>query len=550
MKCNDLSAVAHSYLRFSKKKQEEGDSARRQTALRDAWLKRNPKVRFDASLVFEDRGVTGFDARRRKNLNCALAQFLDLVERGKVLPGSYLIVENLDRLSREEELDALPFVLDLIRAGIKIVQLAPFEAVYEAGMPSHMYFTLVQELSRGHGESKRKSGNLLQTFAAKKQRAREGIVKGGSSLPAWIELDEAYRIIPEAGRAVRLIFRLCVEGMGTLAIARRLNSEGIPPIGRADKWWRSYVAKILNSRTTFGEYQPMTGKNGTVADGEPIPGYYPAVIKEAEFHAAHAAVQARNKRSGRPASKGDYVGPFSGLLRCAIDRGPLHIKKQRGKRTLISARANNAEPGAYWCPFPLESFNDGLLSQLVELQASDLFSDPGGSKLAELNGRLIDVKKRLKVAVERFDADPESPTWADRVSQYDREQRAVLKELKDAELEAANPLSAVWEDAVSLMAEKEPIRLRAALLQTVEEIWCVFERNGRNAVAAVQVFFKGGSHRLYTLYHDFGYTLPTAKKDPHWLARSIKREPGKGHTDLRKEKDARRWQGYLRQGEA
>ena len=83
-----LSNVAYSYLRFSSPAQADGDSVRRQTALRDAWLKRNPSILLDNSLTLVDAGVSGYRGSNRTDQRHALAQFLDLVERGRVPVGS------------------------------------------------------------------------------------------------------------------------------------------------------------------------------------------------------------------------------------------------------------------------------------------------------------------------------------------------------------------------------------------------------------------------------------------------------------------------------
>src|SRR4051794_2932803 len=113
-------SLAFSYLRFSSSAQSDGDSVRRQSALRDTWLKRHPAVRLDSSLTLADKGVSGFTGEHRKNKRHALALFLDLVERGRVPAGSYLIVENLDRLTREEPVESIPAVLSLIKSGIRV----------------------------------------------------------------------------------------------------------------------------------------------------------------------------------------------------------------------------------------------------------------------------------------------------------------------------------------------------------------------------------------------------------------------------------------------
>lgn len=491
---------AYSYLRFSSSAQADGDSIRRQTALRDAWLKRHPEVQLDTTLKLEDKGVSGFRGTHHKDKRHALAQFLDLVERGRVPVGSYLIVENLDRLTREEPEESIPLVMNLIRMGIRIVQLAPAEVVYESGMDFGRLMVMLWELARGHGESKRKSTLCGPVWAEKKVQARNNRVPHGKNVPAWVELvDGKYREKPGAARAVRLIFKWSIEGLGSLGITTRLNREAVPTVGRAKKWNRSYVAKILDNRAVLGEYQPMLGHHGRVPDGDPIPDYFPRIISDADWHRAHQAGQVRNKRSGRPGKKGTGTYVLQGLLRCALDECPLHVITRKGKKYIISANAVGGHEGSHWRPFPLEPFVSTILSQLRELEASQLFSDPGAAKVTELEGRLGEVERRLRIAVERFDADPESPTWADRVSQYDKEKRQLVAELTEAKREAANPLSATWSEAVALMAQDEPDRLRAALLATIEGVYCVIVPRGRDRLCSCQVHFKGGGDRDYLI---------------------------------------------------
>src|SRR5262245_18865295 len=95
-------AIAYSYIRFSHPDQAKGDSVRRQTEAAAAWCKSN-NIRLDTSITLRDLGKSAFTGQHRKNPDRhALAAFLKLVESGKVPKGSYLIIENLDRLSRED----------------------------------------------------------------------------------------------------------------------------------------------------------------------------------------------------------------------------------------------------------------------------------------------------------------------------------------------------------------------------------------------------------------------------------------------------------------
>ncbi|HVK09554.1 MAG TPA: recombinase family protein, partial [Gemmataceae bacterium] len=437
---DNSTTLAFSYLRFSSPAQAEGDSVRRQTALRDAWLKRNPTVRLDTSLTLVDAGVSGFRGSNRTDKRNALAQFLDLVERDRVPVGSYLIVENLDRLTREEPESSIPMLLNLIRSGINVVQLTPAEVVYSPGMDFGRLMMMLWELARGHGESKRKSGLCGEAWAAKKEQARADKTPHGRMCPAWLELsDGKYRVKAAAGRAVRKIFQWSAEGLGTFGILARLNAEGVPPIGRSDAWERSYVRKILTSVAVLGTYQPCLGSRKRKPEGDPVPGYYPRVIDDKLWYAAQAAAKGRARRSGRPA--GAVVNPFSGLLRNAPDGAKLHVCGSRGHKYLVSSAALQKVPGAEWRTFPLEPFTSAVLSKLSELGAADLFSDPGGALVSELTGRLAEVEKRLAAAVARLEADPESPTWADLVSKYDREKRVIVRDLADARQAAASRFS-------------------------------------------------------------------------------------------------------------
>ena len=111
---------AYSYLRFSTPEQATGDSSRRQIEAAERWAAKNGMT-LDTSLRMEDRGISAF---RGKNARTgALGAFLAAVDDGVVPEGSYLLVENLDRVSRADPWDALPVFQQIINAGVIIVTL-------------------------------------------------------------------------------------------------------------------------------------------------------------------------------------------------------------------------------------------------------------------------------------------------------------------------------------------------------------------------------------------------------------------------------------------
>ena len=109
---------AYSYLRFSTPEQALGDSERRQVEKAEAWAAAKC-IPLDKS--YADRGKSGFKGTNRKR--GALGRFLKQIKAGNIPHGSYLLVEDLDRLSREHPLDSLVLFKEIISAGITIVVL-------------------------------------------------------------------------------------------------------------------------------------------------------------------------------------------------------------------------------------------------------------------------------------------------------------------------------------------------------------------------------------------------------------------------------------------
>src|SRR5437868_2533 len=93
---------AVSYLRWSTPEQCFGDSERRQAELTQRWLDKHPEVKLDENLKFKDEGVSSY---RAKNFHAGkLRELADLVRKGTLGMGDFILVERIDRISR-----ALPY---------------------------------------------------------------------------------------------------------------------------------------------------------------------------------------------------------------------------------------------------------------------------------------------------------------------------------------------------------------------------------------------------------------------------------------------------------
>jgi len=111
---------AYSYVRMSTEGQLQGDSLRRQVE-RSRDYAAQQDLDLDETAAFHDIGVSAF---RGENLRRgALRRFLEAVQEKKIARGSYLLVESLDRFSRDEVINAHPEFVQLVRAGIIVVTL-------------------------------------------------------------------------------------------------------------------------------------------------------------------------------------------------------------------------------------------------------------------------------------------------------------------------------------------------------------------------------------------------------------------------------------------
>ena len=110
---------AFSYVRMSTPQQLKGDSLRRQIEASEQYARDND---LDLQPLTPDEGVSAF---RGDNKHVgALNDFLNAVRAGCVPRGSVLIVESLDRLSREDPYKAFGLMGSIVNAGIDIVTLS------------------------------------------------------------------------------------------------------------------------------------------------------------------------------------------------------------------------------------------------------------------------------------------------------------------------------------------------------------------------------------------------------------------------------------------
>src|SRR5262245_62143000 len=147
-----------------------------------------------------------------------------MVEQGKIPRGSYLFIENLDRLTREHIRPALTLLLNLIEHGIRVVQLKPVEQVFTEDVEMFRLMLAIMERSRGKNESRIKSERMGEVWGERRRRVREEGAILTRMLPAWIEEVGGKLVpIPDRAKAVRRMFELAIGGYGLGLIVRELT---------------------------------------------------------------------------------------------------------------------------------------------------------------------------------------------------------------------------------------------------------------------------------------------------------------------------------------
>lgn len=505
-------SVGYSYVRFSSPRQAEGDSLARQVERAEQWCVRNG-VKLDTSLTLHDLGKSAYTGGHRRNPDRnALALFLKMVEQGRIPRGSHLVLESLDRLSREDIRPALTLLLNLIEAGIRVVQLTPVEAVYGEDVEPMSLMMAIVELNRANSESKVKSDRCSAAWARKKTAARDSRKVMSANLPRWLELkDGEVRPIPERVAVVRRIFALATEGHGLRAIAQKLKAEGVPSFGgRREEWTRSYLNLILSDRRALGEHRfGVRNTDGiyTKDKTDVVAGYLPAVVTETEWA---AVVRGMKERAGRPERRrGRHVNIFAGVLHCPEDGGAYHLTSWKYGSEKIRALINFrcSEGFSQHKSFRYDYLEAAVLKELRELKASDVTGRRGPSRAALLAAEVTKLESEVAALERDLEKDGESPAVA-RVLRK-KEQRLIeargerAAALADESHPAAESLGEVQTLADVLATADDPddvrVKIRAALRRLVKRAGMYVIRSGIDRVAVVQFDFTDDTRRLWVI---------------------------------------------------
>lgn len=290
MKNRYLLPQVYLYMRFSKKRQEDGDSLRRQMKLAEETSKKH-NIPINEDLIMRDRGLSAFKAEHIKR--GALGKFIAAIEDGLIAEGSILIVESMDRLSRDTPLAAQIQFNILMSKGITVITANDGLTYNEATLAteSSKLFLIMGSMQRAHDESKHKHIRSLEAIEAKIQAFKEGAKpKSVGGDPHWIKTQDGYlQLDQERADIVKLIVDMYLkEHKGLNLIARELTKRGYStPSGKRKAWGATTIRKILDNKALYGhkKFSLTYLKNGRYIAEPPyeLDDYYPPIITKEEY---------------------------------------------------------------------------------------------------------------------------------------------------------------------------------------------------------------------------------------------------------------------------
>ena len=385
---------AYSYIRMSTDSQLKGDSLRRQLEASKIYAENNQLELVNSidGVSLNDIGVSAFKGNNTQK--GVLSLFLEALEKGKIEKNSVLLIESLDRLSRDRLSDALTQFMSILKKGIEIVTLAD-QQKYTSEIinqnPGSLFISL-GVMFRANEESEIKSKRLIAAWANKRNNVENKILT--KTCPAWLKYDEIskkFNLVENRTEIIKKIFDMCTNTCGLYSIARYLNEHNIPVFGTGKIWYISYVKKILENRSVIGEFTPhhyVEGKRQKV--GDPISEYFPKVIDEETFLLAQVAISKRSL-TGKGRKGTNFTNLFSGLLSCGLCEFAVmlrtHDSSSKSGRYLTCSN-KNVSAGCQLPSWNLSEFEGMIFKHLREINFADLLDTSSNSKKVSLNDEM------------------------------------------------------------------------------------------------------------------------------------------------------------------
>jgi DNA invertase Pin-like site-specific DNA recombinase len=560
------------YIRFSTKAQDVGQSTKRQRSRIEEYC-------HDRGLVV-DEWITDLGKSAWKGHHLAdaagLGAFANRVRGGQVPTGSVLVVENIDRLSRDEPWSVLNWMVDLNRFGLNF-HFTDMEMVLDENtLLGDKAMQNVQVLwgasLRAKQESDRKSRMMRSAWREKHEDAAKTKKVMSLQAPLWLTVRpdrSGYDRIEARVKVVRDVYECAAAGMGMRGIVKRLNDGKVEPWGAYRKdttkggWQMTSVRRLLNSPQVEGDYIPSSVQNG---QPEKITGYYPRIL-DADLVARARAGMAERATGRQGNRRMEFRNLFSGLVSCSHCSGKMEWRKPSGTRNrpetmrgyLICGNAHVNRGCSQRTHFRYGAFEDAALDTLLDEAMDDSFfvkADESREKritLAETQKQIADLRDQARNIAVQLSKRP-SPTLDELLGEIENRLAELhSKEAGDSmsllraqgQVSPGEHLQRIAEVRNLLSSSDDILRVEArarvttALKGIVDKVWCDGEDHfeGRVRKTLTVVLFRGV--RAYK-FENLGGLIGSVDNVSR-LDRGLGYRQGVGSDDPRREQELDQW---------
>ncbi len=390
----------YSYSRFSTPEQSQGNSLRRQSDAAAKWAEDRGLI-LDDTLRMADEGVSAYRGTNT-DVDKGLGLFLYACREGLIETGSYLLVENLDRISRMTPRKAQALIGEIVDAGVTIVTLSDGQEYTAKRLDNDPIALLIMLMVswRAHEESKVKGRRVAAAWAAKRERVRSGQDRVLTArAPAWLAREgQGWRVVENRAAIVKRIYAMTLAGAGEHSIAGALNAEGVPVMGRGMMWHRSSISKILRNPAVIGRLIPgrieyIDGKRRRVTE-EPIDEAFPPVISMEDWAAVCTlkdgkAASQRGRHAARP-----LTNILAGLAKCP-DCGSTMTRVYKGAKNgnpkLVCTKAKAGAADHPYTSVNLEEVTQAFMSDWQIL----LIDIPAGERGPDLDRQFLELSTNI-----------------------------------------------------------------------------------------------------------------------------------------------------------
>lgn len=319
MQDNQSKSIAYSYIRLSSRQQIMGDGQRRQLEAATEYCIQNNLTLSPKS--FRDLGVSAFKEVDRPSLS----DLHECIERGIIRAGDVIILEKLDRLSRQGISKTQQMLQDILNKGVIVVSLMDGLRLDRHSLND---LTLVIRIAIAADLANKESAAKSFRVQANKDAAREKIRKGepvDRRLPFWLSYDNGTYKFSERKQLLDHMVELRLGGMSYNKIVGTLNDEGVPPINGGQKWNASTLRTICRNPILYGAHQVTAKIDGEYQPLEIVEDYYPAAISYEMFRElnGHTVI--------RPAGQSE-TNSLSGLVYCGLCGFKMTTKGRTNKK--------------------------------------------------------------------------------------------------------------------------------------------------------------------------------------------------------------------------